>query len=266
VRNALAPIALFATALAFAPRSHATTCAASPGFPVFWPQPSSIAPINTHVSLELPERWRASMPGGAALVLVAAPTPNNRAPAPLAIAMREQTIALATPIARIDLAPTALLTPYARYEVRMVDASHRAPDRIIATFTTGSVNDTDPPRWSAAAKARYVPAPPPGLGIGAMITIDLDDGATDNLEMAVAMRYGIWVARGAGKIDYSTLPALILFFPPSAPPLSFTIGEHACDPRAISVDAPTPITRVGVRAIDSAGNMSTPAEAAVIRK
>lgn len=258
MRTSVALLASFLATLAAAHDARALSCEPVPTI-AFWPLPESFAPVNTHVSLELADRERATKPACAELALFAAPTATAGSPSAVPVGCREANVALAMPITRVELTPLSPLVAMARYEVR-------AGARVVATFSTGGVNDTTPPRWLGVAKARHVAAPAISLGgTGATIAIELQDLATDDLDVVDEVRYAIWIQRGPGAIDYAAMPTLVERAPAARPPV-IEIGEVGCDPHGLSVDRPRPITRVGVRAIDRAGNRTAPSEASVVRK
>jgi hypothetical protein len=155
-----------------------------------------------------------------------------------------------------ELAPRLPLAPLTEYVVMM---ERRGEPQRLGTFRTGLAAQTTPPAWRGIRGARYVasfwplylyfsPYPgEPAHGPQARLTIH---AATSTREGP--LRYGVWLARLEEPLRYQEAPAAWLL------PVD---GQ-------LLIDLPPDLARVGririgVRAVDAAGNRSPPGETEV---
>lgn len=191
-------------------------------------------------------------------------------------------------VATVEIVPRgqALLEPRTRFEILYTELDGKEPSRIIASFETGDALDTTPPSWSGVTSHEQLavaaaPTPKPSSKV-----VTLDEvacggpglrflgpaAATDDQTRPEDMRYAIWMADAAGSIDYLQPPlaivkgspdvhrapaatTLALTFGGSPPPSDFSFPSGSFPP-----GAGTRPVKVGIRAIDLAGNLSIASE------
>jgi hypothetical protein len=190
----------------------------------------------------------------------------------------------------VELVPQQPLAPGGRYEI-VIATRHEAPPwrrgrgvvkpsprRHVSPFIAGPSIDETPPIWTGvtgvevAGRRDWKMVKPDGT-----VVIWEDDGrsapwlvvrapaATDDATPEWALSYGVWVADQAGRVDYARLPlshlswrnGRILAGRDEAVPersMCDVATFPSLDPRR-----PSPL-RIGLRAIDWAGNVSAPSE------
>jgi hypothetical protein len=167
----------------------------------------------------------------------------------------------------LEIWPVAPLAPNAFYVVARrgepADATSPAGSPTLhEDFKTSDHTDTTPPTWSGASAARYlangvtgdrsscnVPAP--------VIEIDAAEPKDDDTP-AAAIVLGVWVAGPTGAIDYAAAPAVIAHLRAGHAYLGrrYYCGESNFPAKKAAV-------RLGLRALDLAGNASAPSEVTV---
>jgi hypothetical protein len=262
-----------AAALACPEHAAATICVSAA---VMWPAPLAPAAIDSHVWLTLASDWDSGE--GRELVLRSARVTG--APAVTIPVLRRD-----TPGHRettIELAPSVPLVANTRYEVWMVGPSHAGPPRFVSTFKTSAARDRLAPAWSGrVALERYFdPARRPGtidVSLPSARTLWLTtDLATDDNDPAAPVLFGLWLADASGVFAYDRPAAAylrqdprarMLARPGSQPTVSLRLGGGGgavdCDVSNFDIPADTRSLRVGVRALDLAGNATTATELTV---
>lgn len=143
------------------------------------------------------------------------------------------------------------LEPNTSYELRD-DA-----DRILSVFTTASTRDTAPPTWKGITKMLPGPKDQRGVELACReLSLHLQGlaQATDDLTSRDDIRYALWVGK---TLDYQQ------------PPIAWTTETDELRQAKIFelvFDVPLPPERplkLGVEAIDLAGNASAPSELTV---
>lgn len=277
-------LTVIAIATVAAPRAEAI-CGALPDVHVT-PFGDGVAPLNTHVWISLDATWRtidlscARAPsardcakGDFDLVLRAAPTKG--VPADDVATTRRELRSAA--IATVELLPAAPLRARTRYEVWYVESHGATRPRVVGTFVTGTATDLTAPTWSGITKAaRNVPVQVPGQRA---LVVPLECGSdgvdvevrapADDLTPDAQMRFVMWIEDANAKIDYARAPLLyeaaypIASLNKTAPPkLEINLGTvetHAnwAIPKAVRA------VKIGVKAIDLAGNVSAVSEVVV---
>lgn len=237
----------------------ATTCPAV-AYRVL-PAPLRPAPRTTHVWLTAPLAW-----AGTSLTLRPAPV-GVAAPLDIALDRRD---APGPEETTIELAPRAPLAARTRYELRAAGGA-ASPPRILSTFVTSEALDDAPPAWSAKLRIRPAIAADPRvvqLVEPRAPTVVLDgDLAADAGSPADAILFGVWIAGPSVAIDYARPPTTYLrqdqrarvVGPGGAVTLALALGAaDACSP--VNFAFPAASTRLGVVALDLAGNRSAAAE------
>lgn len=244
-----------------------------PGDVIFVPHGDRVAPLNAHVRLELPATWRttaldcskpsdapppsACRPGRFELVLRPALTSRTEGN-DVATTKRESVLADA---GTVELIPTRLLVAHTRYEVWLQDDSTTHRSRIVAIFTTGDAVDRQAPTWSGITRAfRHH-----DLGECERDEIAiLAPPASDDQTPASQIRYGIWIGRGQGRIDYDAPPLTYAESSPIVQRAGVDRAEVGLSLGSEAVVRPGErFLKIGLRALDLAGNASTPSETTV---
>ena len=206
---------------------------------------SAAAPRNAHV-------WvRGAMPelnAGATFALVA---PGSAEPPPL-LDMRQWVYG-----ELFELVPRAPLAAGARYDLWA--RPHKAPwapngaaapsPVLLGTFRTGTGTDTTPP---AAPAVRNAILRPQAASCRAALLLQVAPDVTPG----GGVLYAVWIGDRTGHIAYETPPTELA----SIEQVSFDRSESTLELLA----APKTGSRVGVRALDEAGNLSDPVERTVI--
>jgi len=247
-----------------------------------------VAPINTHVRATLHAGWEQRAfctvedagevcPAGAFEIVL------RHAPGALAlegaIAVARQDSRLADRVT-VTFAPLAPLAANSRFELVYRDRNGKIAPRILGTFATGALADTTAPRWIGVSEYfldGVVPAPAPGSKVVTVaeecaeptVVFASAASATDDQSPEGAIRYGLWATPDpAAVIEYSE------------PALAYLVGDRSVpSPRtsaALRITLPIgssklPFalpqskgrTKVGIRAVDLAGNRSAPSELVV---
>ena len=197
-----------------------------------------LAPRNAHL-------WMMGGPpelmNGATFALVA--IPPGAAPVPaLEVRQWEQSTLF-------ELVPDAPLAAGVRYDLWATPWTSRSrlrPEKpmLLGTFRTGTESDVTPPAPPSLGNAVLRPR----VGsCGASLMIE----AAPDLDLADAVLFAVWLGDQTGHIDYHAPPVQIV--PVSA-------EDHSLELNA----APRPGSRVGVRALDLAGNLGAPVERTVV--
>ena len=235
-----------------------------------WPTREVLAPLNVHIYVHIPA------PFGAPLAEPAAHTPTPALSGRVAQTFEEPVAARARALslrevtalggtgtevptrwrARRDgngiffeLIPLTPLRPQAAYFV--LAETREGSERLGTEFHTGQQRDHSAPVWPGIQHAVYVPPWRSSAASGdcsflldhgpqAALTIY---GATDE----GAVRYAIWLAKHGEDLPYEDTPRAYLT------PNQGTLTVEDL-PKGV------PRLRIGVRAVDAAGNMSPPSE------
>ncbi len=202
--------------------------------------PSGLAPTNTHVWIQ---GSQLPLGGGATYVLIASSAPN--VPIPIELRAWERS-------SLAELVPLAPLAPHTRHEIwgtaRRSSASGRPVTLPLGTFTTTGEADTVPPGAPTLREARLnVPLDSCWPWIGVM---------GEPLPAEEAVYYALHVGDASGKIVYDAPPAEIARWP---------LQRSVHLKPVLELTAPGKNTsfigrRVGLRAIDLAGNLGPPVE------
>ena len=167
----------------------------------------------------------------------------------------------------LEIWPVAPLAPNAFYVVarRGEPADAKSPagfPSLHADFTTGDQVDTTPPSWSGASAARYLATGSAGDPSSCsvhepVIEIDAAEPKDDDTP-AAAIVLGVWIAGPTGAFDYAAAPAVIARIGAGHAYLGRTsyCGESDFPARKAAL-------KLGLRALDLAGNASAPSEVIV---
>jgi hypothetical protein len=233
------------------------------------PAPLRPAPRTTHVWLTAPLAWAGISLTLRPATVGAASTPAVPRDVALALDRRD---APGPEETTIELAPRAPLAARTRYEL-WAAAGGASPPRILSTFVTSEALDDAPPAWSAKLRIRPAIAADPRvvqLVEPRAPTVVLEgDLAADAGSPDDAILFGVWIAGASGAIDYARPPSTYLrqdlrarlVGPGGAVTLALALGSgsgDACSP--VNFAFPAASTRVGVVALDLAGNRSAAAE------
>lgn len=213
----------------FVPATAAAVCTRQPPLKV-WPHHGGLAPTNAQIVIE-------GKVGP--LRLVTAPRARPRA-----------VLSLTPAPGGVRKPPS--LEPDTSYELRD-DA-----DRVVGVFTTGSLADTAPPTWPGVTKA-VTPKPPaksadeggPLECSAPTLRLEGEMAATDDLTARTDIRYALWLGE---TLDYDQPPVTWTTVPDNwreATSFTLTYGLELPKERPL---------KLGVRAIDLAGNASPPSE------
>jgi hypothetical protein len=234
------------------------------------PHRGDTAPLNANVVMTMPSDWRAK----SALTIKTAPAPGKPR---VAVAAKERAWVTVT-VERVELVPEAALSPSTAYEV------WNARGEILGAFRTGTTADTTAPTWGGLKSGHtYRITPISNVGGHKVITIDMECGeglldlfmdayAEDDQTPASSVRYALWAAAPPRAIDYTTPPLGWLTISPEQQKLAMRPGtppSYMLDygtTESYSNDVVLPAIRplkVGVRAIDLAGNATAPSELTV---
>lgn len=187
-------------------------------------------------------------------------------------------------VATVEIVPRgqALLEARTRFEILYTELDGKEPSRIVASFETGDTVDTTPPSWSGVTSHEQIgvaaPAPTPKPSSKVVTLDEVGCGgpglrflgpspATDDQTRPEDMRYAIWMANASGSIDYLQPPLAIVrgsaevHRAPAATTLAITFGGSPppSDFSFPSGAGKRPV-KVGIRAIDLAGNLSIASE------
>lgn len=242
------------------------------------------APLNARVTLTMPSTWRtrtfcedaprACVDGSFDLVLRHAPSDHASGAPPVVVAttLRESK---AGNLATVVMTPSAPLAARTRYEVVRIERSGKVPLTILGTFATGDAIDDKPPSWPGI-KSHHVSSTEP-IKRGGVVTIPMecaengvqinaDTAATDEGTPPSGLRYAVWFADDGSAIDYASPPAMILqgqTIPKrnGGDELILMVPLDRDGKLALPNDKKK--AKLGVRAIDAAGNPSAASEIVV---
>jgi hypothetical protein len=237
-----------------------------------WPRPDASVPLNVRIQVRIPEEelWkprleppRVTTRGGSLLPnrLDEPPIHYERALSVFAVTadgtlgdeVALERRMLSSGDWRFELAPRALLRPESRYVV--VWQNKTGGRERLGEVHTGTQADHTPPNWEGIRTARFAPpnavsfnyslCPPVSSGQHGPRAIVQVHPPHDDSELP--LQYLVWVQKGVSRIDYTIPPHRPLF----AQKDLLTIE-----------DIPWLVAhiRVGIRALDAAGNLSPPSE------
>ena len=271
--RAYASLALVAALSVATPHDAVAICGRGPDVGVL-PTLAMLGPSNTHVWIRLPAGWetrgicasRADCPGGAfELSLRRAPVAGRP---PLAIPVTTAH-SRAGAFATEELVPAAPLEE-GTYEVWCVDRRNAARGRIVAVFRVGGEDDRTAPLWPGVKSAWYVRPPAsrggvimlPGECGDPLVVLDVarahDEGTRDE-----GIRYAVWKAAPGAAIDYRAPPLLFAAAElEGASGARIALGNTDSGDSDFTGDGGRPM-KLGVRAVDLAGNASVPSEIVV---
>jgi hypothetical protein len=263
--------------------AYASWCTVDGVFVEINPPAQSVAPLNTHVRVRMTLSPRGPTPQGRIWV-------NGRG-RPLELdailvslrlvgetAVPAEQFMLGLENERIvELVPRQPLLPGRRYQI-VVSRGARTAVAHTSVFTTGASNDATPPMWKGVNAGRVVDAPrifayTPGRPEVRRITSSADRDhpwiaveapeASDDGTPSASLQYGAWIAGGTGVIDYSKPPLTYVSWREG----HLLLGRDEAYPEDDLCDLPmVPFPRdagrfrLGLRAVDWAGNRSTPSE------
>ena len=199
---------------------------------------SRAAPRNTHI-------WYGGtgLPYGATFALVAEP---GSPPAP-ALDVRMWALSML-----LEIVPRAPLAANARYDLWASPHQGKWEKRpgkpvLLGTFRTGDDVDTAPPSRPVVRRAVGHPV---AMSCDAWLQIELEPAADRG---PAADLYAVWFADADGRIAYETPPEEVA---------SVTVETQSLD---VQIPSRAKVgLRVGVRALDVAGNLSAPVETTVV--
>lgn len=268
---------------------HALSCGgAAPNGTL--PGPLDAAPLNTHFWVSLPSDWEklgvcpahaakpdACVAGRFTIELrraAVAKRPATRVEAQLRVARADREHV-------VEVVPTQALEPRAGYEVWMVDLTKRVREHLLGTFRAGAHNDLSPPRWNGLTKGSY---DPPRDSRGAQLRVHLDAWSVETTPIVLHgdpasddggeehVRYAIWAVPEGQRIDYTKPPITFeaaMYAQKEKTRLRtdvllFLGGSGSCDSGpTYAIPTDPSVLRIGVRAVDRAGNMSPVSEVSV---
>lgn len=232
----LGSLALIAAALAFAHHDARACVIIAPSVvaPSLTP-----APRNAHV-------WIQSLPlplfGGATFTLVKSATGST----PTAIELRSWETSSVW-----ELVPRSDLDALTRYEVWGAPRDKRAPV-LVSVFRTGAGVDLTAPR---APRLEHAFARPSAMGCPPYVELAGAAGADDSGDVF----HAAWLAEGSARLAYDGPPATVFAWPKPTPTEPRPSADVLHGFRAPSA------TRIGVRTVDVAGNLSAPIELEIVR-
>jgi hypothetical protein len=235
-------------ALALAPGAASAICGQPPPVDVWPHHDSGAAPTNTRVVIAMARGWRR----GATLSLRTAPLPGKPR-APIAATERAWTT---TDVERATLVPDAPLAPRTAYEL------WTSRGEIVGLFTTGDAPDTTPPTFRGVEGARVLERTGPiECGLPRLVANGKALATDDRTEQRDIL-YAVWAEPGA--IDYTKPPRGWTTAEDDRRGRGFTLTYGSTEQGDDDLDLPAkrPL-RIGIRAIDLAGNASAPSEVTV---
>lgn len=239
----------------------------------FVPYGDDSAPLNTHERITLVKTWRtqpiacsgalgtpaagACKPARMVLVLRTAPVAGK----PMKEVPTDVRESVSAEIATVELVPRTLLAPNTRYDVWHEAESDAHTRRVVATFVTSDITDLVPPNFRGIKSAHRVTSALECETDGVVVSVW---AATDSVTPAAQLRYGVWVPQGDATIDYNAPPTLIVAAEtlqgriPDPSTVQLSLGAGALPDLAVPKGART--LRLGIRALDLAGNASPASE------
>ena len=250
VAPAMAAVAALSVTL-WATPTHALSCA--PPMVTVTPGPQGEAPLNARVVITIPLRSgfvaKLDELPGLRFELREREEPNR------AVAVRRVDLG-AGEQRQVELTPVARLRRHTSYEI-VVDHPERrdVPTRTLGPFRTGADVDVAAPVWNGVTKATLAPRSNGKWGPSGPTATFHFGAAGDESTANEELRFGVWLPDGQGRFDYAK------------PPTTYA-SAHGGGQFVLTGGAPCgwatfrfPITtRLGVRAIDLAGNMGSPSE------
>jgi hypothetical protein len=167
----------------------------------------------------------------------------------------------------LEIWPVAPLAPNAFYVVARKGEAEDATSpggfpSLHADFKTSGQTDTTPPSWSGASAARYLATGMTGQHSSCSVSepvIEIDAAEPkDDDTPASALVLGVWVAGPTGAFDYAAAPAVITRIHAGHAYLGRTSYCRESD-----FPAKKAAQKLGLRALDLAGNASAPSEVTV---
>lgn len=180
----------------------------------------------------------------------------------------------------LELTPKEPLAAGRRYQIWIAGGNPGA--RHVVSFTAGAALDESPPQWPGAVRAttQHALAPPPPAGSSIVVVQSSDERdrpwvvvetppAKDPGKLgtpAASLRYGVWLPDAAGRFDYARTPLTYVSWKDGR----LLAGRDAaypvnslCDLPLFPPPAAGAAFRLGLRAVDAAGNQSAPSELTV---
>ena len=271
--------ALFAASV-LAPASAAAICGVPPDAEVV-PTLLTRAPRNVRPRVTLPADFqtRALCRQGATpcpagdlhVELRTAPSRASRG----AVVPTHARVSRLGELATVELVPDAELDDGGRYEIAHVDASGRTPSRLLGAFTTDAERDTTPPAFAGLRDATAHPPRQQQRGKVIVLMAECEapgvelvgpSAATDDATPAELMRYALWYSDDTkAKLDYASPPRAYLAGATDSRTHELHLWWGGFEMRT-AYERPAKgvrARRVGVRAVDLAGNMSAASEVVV---
>lgn len=247
-------VATAALAFAWTPARPAAACSCiSPGFELITPAPGQLAPLNTRIRVTYVQSWNR------AVTVVLRSEDGRQIPASASTASSGQ-------VRVVELVPEANLEPEARYEVRTIETGPPQVETVVGVFATGTGEDVAAPQWRGVRRAVLVgnrasrAAQRPGrraessCARPAPYAVLTAPPASDRDTPASSLLYAVWLPGAEGGPDTSRPPSAFV----AAENGRIALGSsNSCDPRQFSF-ARRGRLRVGVAAVDPAGNQSAP--------
>lgn len=254
-------IVALVTLVVAAPGLAHAICAAPPPVSVSLRR-GTVAPLNVRPALTAPASWR----GGKPLVLATAPRIGQPR---TSIELRERAWTSAGH-ERIELTAATELAPATVYELQSSTGD------ILGVFTTGTKTDTTPPSWAGVSSGSLW-QPQRGRSIRVpqecgeeLVVLEATAAATDDQTPAADLRYALWAGDPKTALDYKSPPRTWLradheeqkrLTPASRGTPRFTLAFGTTETDLMDFELPkTRPLKVGVKAIDLAGNESPPSE------
>jgi len=166
----------------------------------------------------------------------------------------------------LEIVPLVPLAPKSRYEVWSVEQGNRRPDVLHGTVKTGSKRDDASPTWPGQKRVERQPPPKRAKRI---VTWEGWSGlslfADDAQDSEGRVLYAVWLPAADGRIDFSHpaagyTPAIEKTWR-TGRRLGILGSPGGCEPSNFKVPAKgqKPL-RLGLAAVDLAGNRSQPVE------
>ncbi len=211
------------------------------------PGPRDGAPLNTRILLEVPPIEDIQS--------------KHVTPEDIQVTVRGPKGAIAIDVARwgdadlrwIQLTPKAALSAATRYSVHV---SVAGKDSLLGQIVTGDAADRTPPTFAGVTKAEVVTDKPnPGRCTTGQAYVALTVGAAaDDATPPQDLRYQVWLADDRGAVDYAKPPTATV----AARGGELLLGHPSICSAASFVLPDRPSFKLGVKAIDLAGNASEP--------
>jgi len=243
--------------LAGARPAEACSCV-SPGFQLITPAAGQAAPINTRVRVTYVQSWNLPV----RVVLVG--DDGVLVPA-------RATTAQSGELRVVELVPEGVLRPETVYEVRAIEAGLRDVETVVGSFVTGTGTDLQAPEWRGVrrgvlvkkrrprrskrdAARRADPASP--CARTEPYAVLVADPAADSDTPGPALLYAVWMPSAGRGLDTSRAPSAYL---PAHDGKIMLGSSSSCDPLHLVLPRRGRV-KLGVAAVDPAGNQSAPVE------